>query len=378
MSWKTEKSTKELSECKRVLDVSCIVSKTDTKWIITYINDKFCEISGYSEEELIWKPHNIVRHPDMPKKAFEDLWKTIKSKKVWRWVVQNRKKDWSSYWVIAYVVPLLDINNEIIEYMSIRTDITKEKKMEENVIKIHETEIDKLREISDLKDSFLSLATHELRTPLTVVKWYLSMILEWDIWHVNIEAKEYLAKVYKTTNNLISLISELLDLRKIESWKDEFKFDLININKLIRDMHEHMLVLSNKKKQKLILDIEYDDFLFNTDCQKLEIVLQNILSNSIKYTQEWWKIILKSYKEKNKLIISIIDNWFWISKENQKDLFKEFTRVKSEQTRDIMWTWLWLPIVKKILDKLKWDIIVVSKEWKWSEFKIILPNKKAK
>jgi len=184
--------------------------------------------------------------------------------------------------------------------------------------------------------------------------------------------------VYKTTNNLISLISELLDLRKIESWKDEFKFDLININKLIRDMHEHMLVLSNKKKQKLILDIEYDDFLFNTDCQKLEIVLQNILSNSIKYTQEWWKIILKSYKEKNKLIISIIDNWFWISKENQKDLFKEFTRVKSEQTRDIMWTWLWLPIVKKILDKLKWDIIVVSKEWKWSEFKIILPNKKAK
>ncbi len=85
---------------------SFIVSETDEKGFIKYANDEFCEISEYSLDELIGKPHNILRHPDMPKAAFEDLWKTIKSGNVWKGFVKNRTKNDNFYWVYATIYPL--------------------------------------------------------------------------------------------------------------------------------------------------------------------------------------------------------------------------------------------------------------------------------
>ncbi|MCS7204385.1 MAG: PAS domain-containing protein [Leptospiraceae bacterium] len=104
-----------------------IISKTNPKGIITFVNDLFCEISGYSREELIGKPHNIVRHPDMPKKVFQELWDTIKNKKKpWTGLIKNRRKDGSHYWVISTIYPLFDpINpNEISEFVSVRKEVT--------------------------------------------------------------------------------------------------------------------------------------------------------------------------------------------------------------------------------------------------------------
>ncbi len=114
-----------LQEYKKATNESSIVSKTDTKGIITYINDAFCEISKYSKDELIGKNHNIVRHPDNPKSIFEDMWHTIKDKKqIWKGVVRNRAKDGKSYYVDSLVMPVLDLDNNIIEYISLRNDIT--------------------------------------------------------------------------------------------------------------------------------------------------------------------------------------------------------------------------------------------------------------
>jgi PAS domain S-box-containing protein len=104
---------------------SSIVSKTDTKGIITYVNDAFCEISDYTREELLGKNHNIVRHPDNPKSIFEDMWNTIKDKKqIWRGLVRNRAKTGKSYYVDSLVMPILDLDGNIIEYISLRNDIT--------------------------------------------------------------------------------------------------------------------------------------------------------------------------------------------------------------------------------------------------------------
>src|SRR5512135_2509778 len=96
-----------------------IVSKTDLKGIITYVNQTFMDISGYSREELIGKNHNIVRHPDMPVQAFAWLWDTIKQDLPWRGVVKNRAKNGDFYWVEAYVTPIRE--NEITwGFMSVR------------------------------------------------------------------------------------------------------------------------------------------------------------------------------------------------------------------------------------------------------------------
>jgi len=122
---------KILDQYKMVLDESAIVSKTNTKGIITYANDAFCAISGYSREELIGHPHNIGRHPDNPKKLFKDLWKTIKAGKVWKDTFKNLTKDGKDYYVKSVIAPIFDDEGNIIEYISARNDVTDLVKQEE-------------------------------------------------------------------------------------------------------------------------------------------------------------------------------------------------------------------------------------------------------
>jgi len=114
-----------LNEYKKVVDSIYIVSETDLKGIITYVNDTFCNVSGYSREELMGKAHNIVRDSSVPKETFRDMWETIKSKKQWQGVMPNRKKNGEQYIVDATISPILNDNGEIIKYIAFRTDITK-------------------------------------------------------------------------------------------------------------------------------------------------------------------------------------------------------------------------------------------------------------
>lgn len=96
-----------------------IVSSTDIKGIITYANRKFCEISGYTKKELVGKNHNIVRHPDMPKAAFKELWDTISAGKEWTGIVKNLRKDGRYYWVYSHIAPVFD-NEKITGYTAAR------------------------------------------------------------------------------------------------------------------------------------------------------------------------------------------------------------------------------------------------------------------
>ena len=101
-------------------DNELIVSKTDTKGIITYANDVFLKISGYTEAEILNKPHNIIRHPEMPRCVYKLLWETIQSGKEIFAYVNNRAKEGDNYWVFAHVTPCFDVNNKIIGYHSNR------------------------------------------------------------------------------------------------------------------------------------------------------------------------------------------------------------------------------------------------------------------
>jgi len=121
---------KEMSELIEKFDHNVIASKTDTKGIITYVSHAFCTISGYSKEELLGKPHNIVRHPDMPKEMYQHMWATIQAGKEWKGEIKNRTKDNNYYWVDVTITPELDTDGKLVGYSAIRHDITAKKALE--------------------------------------------------------------------------------------------------------------------------------------------------------------------------------------------------------------------------------------------------------
>ena len=110
---------------KKAIDESSIVSKTDKKGFITFVNSKFCETSGYEKDELIGKDHRIIRHPSMSKEFFAQMWETILDKKIFKGVIANKRKDGSIYYVDTTIIPILDENKDIVEFISIRHNITK-------------------------------------------------------------------------------------------------------------------------------------------------------------------------------------------------------------------------------------------------------------
>ena len=300
-----------LRQYQKAIDELYIVSKTDPKGILTYVNNKFSEISKYSKEELIGKPHNIVRHPDLPKSFFENLWKTIKEeKKIWKGIIKNRAKDGSTYYVDTVIAPILDVDGNIKEFLSVRNDIT---------------------EIMSPKKKLESLIDHSKEFIVAII---------------NIDNFKYIEKIYnfsfiqKVENKIIDLISESIPdecnfkeifnlgegefviAKELTDNKDEI------IKKAIKNLKSLQEKLTNNSEQILDYQLEVSISLaYGKDAyrnakyglSKLEklgtdFVVANELEEKIteeaKHNLKILKL-LKSSIEKNKIISffqPIIDN----------------------------------------------------------------------
>ncbi len=158
----------QLTDLKRALDHAAIVATTDVTGRITYVNDKFCDISGYSRQELLGQDHRIINSSFHSKEFIRDLWVTIANGRVWHGEIRNRAKDGHYYWVDTTIVPFLDAREKPYQYIAIRADITARKAAEERFAQ--QAALARLGQMA-------AVVAHEVKNPLAGIKGAIQVLM---------------------------------------------------------------------------------------------------------------------------------------------------------------------------------------------------------
>ncbi len=344
-------------EYKNAIDESSIVSKTDIHGIITHANEAFCKISGYERFELLGEPHNIIRHPDMPKEAFKEMWETILAKKTWKGIVKNRKKDGSAYYVDATVKPILDTKGNIVEFISLRHDITEQLLAKKAAQKA----------LAD-KSAFFAKASHELRTPLNAIINFTELILdEFDDMFDNEETKEqnhdFLKRISTNSKHLLSLINDLLDISKLE--RKELELTTVDLQKTIQNAVDVCILSAKKKNIDLRVSKGAEDLFIQANERALLQIFLNLLSNAIKFTDAGYVEIGYTHT-KDSVEIQIKDSGRGIAKEKIAKIFEPFEQVLETDEG----TGLGLKLVKDMCEAMNITVNVESEENRGTTFRL--------
>lgn len=225
--------------------------------------------------------------------------------------------------------------------------------------------------LDNMRKEFVANVSHELKTPLTTVKSYTETLLDGAIEDREI-SMDFLNVINKESDRMARLVKDLLQLAHLDHKKLDFKFAKFNINNLIDDIVKKLDISFKEKKHKLELKLTEKDILINGDKDKIEQVIQNILSNAIKYTPESGIISITTKVEEDYISIEIEDNGIGIPKEDLPRIFERFYRVDKARSRDAGGTGLGLSIAKHIVEEHGGNIYLDSEVGKGSIFKIKL------
>jgi len=323
------KSEKRL---KNIIDKYIISSTTDLKGNIIDVSDAFCKISGYSREELIGKPHNIIRHRDMPKSAFRELWDTIESGKSWSGKVKNLKKDGGYYWVYAHIEPLFNRSGKIEGYAAIRIDITDSIHLEE------ELERSKQKDKTLLQQSklaqmgeMISMIAHQWRQPLTAISSTASDL------HLKVILNNYNEVYFNEKLEKIDDFSQHLS-KTIDDFRNFYKEDKEKKLASCADIIDGALnIVSSSLESKdieIITHYECKELIY-TFPNELRQVILNIIKNAedalIEQGVAEPRIEIKTYAEGKFSIISICDNAGGIPQTIMENIFDPYFSTKTKK-----------------------------------------------
>jgi len=227
------------------------------------------------------------------------------------------------------------------------------------------------KEGKEIRYQFLSVLSHELKAPLNAIEGYLKIMQERQAGDKMDDYEQMIDRSLHRINGMRNLIMDLLDLTKIKLEKKTDKFQLVKVSEIAQNAIEAINPYAIQKDVEIIL--HDNDVEINIDPGDLEIVFNNLISNAVKYNKQNGRVDVFIDKKDNLLIIKIKDTGIGLSEDEIKNLFEEFFRVKSEQTKHITGSGLGLPIVRKVLDIYHGDIHVESKVNEGSTFTVTLP-----
>ncbi len=355
-----------LQQYQEAIENSNIVSKTDVNGIITFVNDEFCKISGYTKKELLGKNHNIVRHPDVPASKFKLLWQTIKAKKIYKNTVKNRAKDGSTFYVNTTVIPILDEKGDIEEFIAIRYDVTqevfykeslekKEKELEilnaelEKRVEAKTKALKKLNETLEMRvkeeikkneakqkvmfwqSRFASLGemlaniAHQWRQPLTELNLTLFSLKKAAF----SEDKESVEELYKESKALIQNMSNT-----IEDFSNFFKPEKEKQHFMLRESIEEALHILKRvlKRDMIQVKTSYEDVSVLGITNEFTQVIVNLLKNSRDAFVENGVLIreikIEVTKEKGYALIFVEDNAGGIKEKERYKIFEPYFTTK--------------------------------------------------
>jgi len=257
--------------------------------------------------------------------------------------------------VVRFTFAPFKLKNKISGIIVVVHDITNQQKLE------------------NARREFVANVSHELRTPLTTVKSYAETLMDMDIDDRDMQ-NHFLGTIANEADRMTRIVKDLLTLSKLDEGQYQVKpFEQINLSQLVSDIIEKMFFAAKEKHQDITLTAKKTPIYVTTDCDKLEQVIINIVSNAIKYTPENGKISISCEKVYKDAYIKVRDNGIGIPKENLPRIFERFYRVDNARSRETGGTGLGLAIAKQIMTQLGGNIIINSTYGEGTEVIISVP-----
>ena len=363
---------RERNELKKAIDESTSVTITDKNGIIFYVNDKFVEISKFSREELIGQSHAMLNSGFHPDSFWINLWETISNGRVWSGTIKNKTKNGSYFWLKTTITPQFGDDDKPEQFIAIWTDITRQKKTEENLANV----LEDLRESDKRKEEFSTMVSHELKTPLTPIKFNTEMLLESGVLGtLNEDQLNSVQEIEINATRLESLISDLLYAQKLDMNKMIFNIKKFNTRDCIKRVTTNLFSIIQEKGIELEIKDSGTGDIFS-DENRIQQVMENLIKNSVDFVPEKGGKILVEITNSNDLVtFSVKDNGIGIPKDKEKHLFKKFYQVDTSHTRKHGGTGLGLVICKGFVDGLGGEIWCESEEGKGTTFFFTIPSK---
>ncbi|MGB0757302.1 MAG: ATP-binding protein, partial [Patescibacteria group bacterium] len=331
---------------------------TDPEGTIIYANSSVERITGFDLDEIIGKKAGSKElwGGHMDKKFYSQLWSTIKKKKqVFAGEIKNRRKNGEFYYAHVSISPVVDENHELLYFVGIERDISAEK------------------EIDMAKTEFVSLASHQLRTPLSAINWYSELMLSEDSGDLNTNQRSYMEEIYTGSQRMVQLVNALLNVSRIELGTfivDPESADLrVLVDEVINESEKDVLL------KNLIIKKQYQDDIpmVDLDVSLTRIMIQNLITNSVKYTPEKGTITVSISVKNDQLVLEVADTGMGIPKAEQRHVFTKLYRADNVKETDTQGTGLGLYTTKSILDHINGSISFTSKEGKGTTFTITIP-----